>query len=1183
MVFLKVRGVDVEFPFEPYACQRSYMEKVIQCLQEGTNGVLESPTGTGKTLCLLCATLAWRSAYVAKMQFEGLKQQFTKDEDGQSTYGELLANQLGGAAGWGNTEQAAGPFMEIPKIIYASRTHSQLSQAVAELKNTSYSNLKVCILGSREQLCIHPEVQEQTNNSTKVHMCKAKTSSRLCTFYNNLDEKKSEKEFTEAPLDIEDLVKVGKKHKVCPYFMARELKSSADIIFMPYNYLLDPKSRKAHSVDLKSHIVVFDEAHNLEKMCEESSSFDLTSYDLASCVEELDNLHKSVAEIEVLNEKFHTESSTPPDFSATELIKLKSMLLELEKKIDSLPLPANGTGLTRPGSFIYELFAELQITFDTAPILLEVLDKVVAYATTNTGTSVVFGNKAAGVSKLGDVLKIAFSHDSSASQKGSNLANLMAKYYKVYVKTEEGFQKKSKANADPWATTSSSKPKKQGRTLSYWCFSPGHAMQDLANHGVRSIILTSGTLSPLESFTAEMHIDFPVHLENPHVIERHQVWLGMVTKGPDGVRLNSSYENRNSTDYINSLGNAIVNFARIVPNGLLVFFPSYPVMNKCLEVWQDSGVSNRISQYKTMVVEPRGKTQFVEAMEQFYEKINDPTLNGAAFFAVCRGKVSEGLDFADINGRAVVITGLPFPPRMDPKVMLKMSFLDEGKTASKGLTGRQWYRQQASRAVNQAIGRVIRHRQDYGAILLCDHRFTYADARAQLPSWVRPYATTYNTFGQAIKDLISFFKTADRTLPQPVAKNKTSVPVMTASFQPSRSHVMTGAAGSSCRNSCQEARRIDSHVPSLRRSPEPKSFAHLKVGYETYGPVKQAQRPVSSTGLFDALQEVEDRKEEDGEDEAWTDFLTSQDSSSSGRPVAKPVMRKRIKIVKWEDRGKHNIEPQKAQPSDKPVKKPMLMSAEKYLAEVRRVLSIEKFKLFQKMLGDYKKTDDFNAMVTNLADLLTEDDSTIHLFREFYKFVRPHHKKQFDQTCKDITGQGCGYKPEHSVSRKCLQEHKDSAHVTKKRRLNTGGAESSTAGMSASGGTSQLDSTTHLNKGGKHLGSSSAQSAPTSLSSWLQGGNTSKTSASAPSGTQENSAISQSGGASAAVSSATCRKEVSNEKQRNFDLTGSYNDLRNGLQVTDSGLSNSASSEMGGLLDEEERRMNALFDEEDAE
>jgi len=40
-------------------------------------------------------------------------------------------------------------------------------------------------------------------------------------------------------------------------------------------------------------------------------------------------------------------------------------------------------------------------------------------------------------------------------------------------------------------------------------------------------------------------------------------------------------------------------------------------------------------------------------------------------------QVSEGLDFSDCNGRAVVITGLPFPPVMDPKVVLKMKFLDD--------------------------------------------------------------------------------------------------------------------------------------------------------------------------------------------------------------------------------------------------------------------------------------------------------------------------------------------------------------------------------------------------------------------------------------------------------------------------------------------------------------------------
>lgn len=164
---------------------------------------------------------------------------------------------------------------------------------------------------------------------------------------------------------------------------------------------------------------------------------------------------------------------------------------------------------------------------------------------------------------------------------------------------------------------------------------------------------------------------------------------------------------------------------RVVPHGLLVFFPSYPVMDKSLEYWREHDFAKRIEEVKPMFVEPRNKGSFAEVMDAYYSKIACPKSNGAAFLAVCRGKASEGLDFADMNGRGVIITGLPFPPRWEPRVVLKMQFLNEMKKSNMGaqcLSGHQWYNQQASRAVNQAIGRVIRHRQDYGAIFLCDDR-----------------------------------------------------------------------------------------------------------------------------------------------------------------------------------------------------------------------------------------------------------------------------------------------------------------------------------------------------------------------------------------------------------------------------------------------------------------------------
>ena len=39
--------------------------------------------------------------------------------------------------------------------------------------------------------------------------------------------------------------------------------------------------------------------------------------------------------------------------------------------------------------------------------------------------------------------------------------------------------------------------------------------------------------------------------------------------------------------------------------------------------------------------------------------------SAAVFFAVCRGKVAEGIDFADECGRAVIVTGIPYPNLQD--------------------------------------------------------------------------------------------------------------------------------------------------------------------------------------------------------------------------------------------------------------------------------------------------------------------------------------------------------------------------------------------------------------------------------------------------------------------------------------------------------------------------------------
>lgn len=119
-------------------------------------------------------------------------------------------------------------------------------------------------------------------------MCKLKITTKTCSFYHKVEKSKDAPEFRNSPvLDIEDLIKAGQKLRCCPYFVSRELIEDADIIFMPYNYLLDPKARKANKVELNNTIVILDEAHNVERMCEDSASVQISSSEIAVCIDDV--------------------------------------------------------------------------------------------------------------------------------------------------------------------------------------------------------------------------------------------------------------------------------------------------------------------------------------------------------------------------------------------------------------------------------------------------------------------------------------------------------------------------------------------------------------------------------------------------------------------------------------------------------------------------------------------------------------------------------------------------------------------------------------------------------------------------------------------------------------------------------------------------------------------------------
>ncbi|KAM8754557.1 regulator of telomere elongation helicase 1 isoform 1-T1 [Acanthopagrus schlegelii] len=1041
MTSLTLNGVTVNFPFTPYDCQKDYMRKVIECLQTKANGVLESPTGTGKTLCLLCSTLAWREHFRDTISARKIAERLGSEE----MFPNTPLSSWGTAATDGDTPAY---YTDVPKIIYASRTHSQLAQVINELKNTSYRP-KVCVLGSREQLCINQEVMRQESNHIKVHMCRSKVSTRSCVFYNNCEEKSIDKELVNSILDVEDLVKFGNKQRACPYYLSRSLKQQADIIFMPYNYLLDPKSRRAHNIELNGAVIIFDEAHNVEKTCEESTSFDLTPYDIASAIDAVNRLlveqAKDVSHGDSVSGDFNVDSlNSGLKIEISDIAKIKQILLNLEAAIDSYDVPSD-KGITKPGSFIYELLERAQLTYSSKTAVCEALDQIIGHLTGQPG---VFLNTS-GLQKLADILQLVFCGEPSEKEQELQMQSNTA-HFKVHIHQDTSYNKK-KQSADVWSSSSS---KKQGNVLSYWCFSPGFSMQDLVSQGVRCIILTSGTLSPLSSFTSEMRIEFKVSLENSHVIDRDQIFVSVIDKGPDGVHLSSAFDRRFVPENMASLGNTVANLSRVVPHGLLVFFPSFPLMEKTLEFWRAKGHADRIETVKPIFVEPKGKGTFTEVMDGYYSKVSDPASKGGTFFAVCRGKASEGLDFANTFGRGVIITGLPFPPRMDPRVILKMQFLDEmsrkNTSKLKYLSGQQWYRQQAFRAVNQAIGRVIRHREDYGAIFLCDQRFKNSDARAQLPSWVRPYVRLYDSFGNVVREVSQFFRVAQKM--RPVLETK----AVAESCDTLRLPDMRSSGFASCSfsqsSNTQKAKVLDAHLPSLKRrrlneQAGANGMARICIEYECE--VKESQRRPAN--LLDALEQGDHGMGEDDDDAVVGEEKANRLSTLSlqhDKRMDDEMRGGKRKIRLVQEQKKTRLEENKDS------------RAKTFLAEMKKSLSQVTFEGIVQALQTYKKSDNLDVLLTKTT-VLSEDANTHSLLRGLYQFVRAHHKQRFDEKCQELTGQGCGYKPDHSLPK------------DKKTVLKLHGATDSQAAvaLNSPSGTSNCTqlNTQQLNKGGRHL------------------------------------------------------------------------------------------------------------------
>lgn len=296
--------------------------------------------------------------------------------------------------------------------------------------------------------------------------------------------------------------------RACPYYTSRELLGEADLVFMPYNYMLDKKTRGSSLLSFKDAIVIFDEAHNVESSC----------YDAVSCEISLDDLISSEKELQHCMELIDSPHLFVEygGISKDSIVAAQLFVSTLKGNLSAYEIPKGSNFLSLPGDAIFRVFEERQQvnpesgTVEIDSMLGSFEDIVKFYLEDQYNRR---SSKRSAFQSLVSALRTIYgmSEESDEIDGTEDAATIYAKFNDKNQKRAELFAK-SKAfyrmvitEPQP-ATFQGKQPVTSGRTMAYWCFNPGVVMKDLIAMGVRSIVLTSGTLSPMKSFMQEMQM-----------------------------------------------------------------------------------------------------------------------------------------------------------------------------------------------------------------------------------------------------------------------------------------------------------------------------------------------------------------------------------------------------------------------------------------------------------------------------------------------------------------------------------------------------------------------------------------------------------------------------------------------------------------------------------------------------
>ncbi|NWT09565.1 DDX11 helicase, partial [Vireo altiloquus] len=670
----------------------------------------------------------------------------------------------------------------VTKIYYCSRTHSQLSQFVREVQKSPFGkDTRLVSLGSRQNLCVNEEVRRlgalQLINDRCMEMQKNKhekksdeenegkkrrVSRTVCPFYSYEQMQFLRDEVLVEVKDIEQLVSLGRETKACPYYGSRFAIPAAQLVVLPYQMLLHEPTRNAAGIKLKDQVVIIDEAHNL--------------IDTITCIHsaEVSGSQLCCAHSQLLQymERYRKR------LKAKNLMYIKQILYLLERFVAVLGGNVNqnpgcqavsqtGTVLKSINDFLFQsqidninLF-KVQRYCEKSLISRKLFGFVERYT---SPASAVRTNKEN--QKLAGLQNFLLSLQQGSHKEGdppveAEHDHLRAASPLMHI---EGFLSAlTNANQDGRVILNRQGTVGQS-SLKFLLLNPAVHFAKVVEE-CRAVIIAGGTMQPVADFREQLlccaGVDPArvVEFSCGHVIPPENILPIILCSGPSNQQLEFTYQTRDLPQMMDETGRILCNLCNVIPGGVVCFFPSYEYEKQVYGHWEKTGLLSRLAAKKKIFQEPKKANQVEQVLVEYAKCIKRCSqtggqMTGALLLSVVGGKMSEGINFSDELGRCVIMVGMPYPNIKSPELQEKMTWLDKTMPPAAGQApSRVLIENLCMKAVNQSIGRAIRHQKDFASILLLDHRYARPATFNKLPQWIRERTQVKPAFGAAFAEL----------------------------------------------------------------------------------------------------------------------------------------------------------------------------------------------------------------------------------------------------------------------------------------------------------------------------------------------------------------------------------------------------------------------------------------------